>query len=76
MGGIQLKRSMVLHRGPGPRKSRAIVGKDLENPPMAKNQNVRMASSSQPNSNLGEPHEKGFHRSLSLPSLSSQGGNN
>jgi hypothetical protein len=76
MGGIQPKRSTVLHRGPGPRKSGTTMGKDLENPLLAKNQNVLMASSSQPNSNLGEPHENGFHRSLSLPSFSGQGGNN
>jgi hypothetical protein len=45
------------------------MGKDLEESPMEKNQNVRMASTTQQNFNLGEPHEKGFHRSLSLPYL-------
>jgi hypothetical protein len=33
----------------------AIVGKDLGQPLVAKNQNVQMASTSQPNSNLGKP---------------------
>jgi hypothetical protein len=37
-GKIQLKRSKILHHGPGLRKSRATVGKDLEESPMAKNQ--------------------------------------
>jgi hypothetical protein len=61
---------MILHRGLGPRKYGAIVGQNLENPPTAKNQNLQMACSKQPNSNLGEPREKGFHRALPLSSLS------
>jgi hypothetical protein len=69
--GIQLKRRSELHRGPGPRRPGAIVGKDLGQPPMAKNQNVQMASTSKPHSNLGKPKEKRFHRPITMPHLSS-----
>ena len=68
--GIQHKISSELHRGPGPRRSSATVGKDLGQPPVAKNQNIQMASSAQLNSNLGKPKEKGFHRPITMPSLS------
>ena len=67
---------MVLHHGPGPRRTDATVGKDLGQPPMAKNQNVQMASTSQLNYNLGEPKEKGFHRPITMPPLSRKVRNN
>jgi hypothetical protein len=69
--GIQLKRILELHRRPGPRRPGATVGKDLGQPPVAKNQNVQMASISQPNPNLGKPKEKRFHRPITMPPLSS-----
>jgi hypothetical protein len=73
---IQLKRSSELHRGPEPRRSDATVGKDFGQLPVAKNQNVQMDSTSQPNSNLGKPKKKGFHRPITMPPLSSKGRNN
>jgi hypothetical protein len=44
--GIQPKRSSDLHRGPRPRRPGATMGKDLGQPPLAKNQIVQMASTS------------------------------
>jgi hypothetical protein len=43
---------------------------------VAKNKKIQMVSTSQPNSNLGKPKEKGLHRAVMVPPLPSQGGNN
>jgi hypothetical protein len=69
--GIQLKRISELHCGLGPRRSCTMVGKDLGHPPVAKNQNVQIAITSQQNSNLGKPKEKGFHRPIMMTPMSS-----
>jgi hypothetical protein len=52
------------------------MGKDMGQPPMAKNQNIQVVSTSQPNYNMGKPQEKGFHRPIMMPHLSSKGRNN
>jgi hypothetical protein len=44
-GEFNFKISTVLHRESGPRKSGETMGKKLENPPIAKHQNVQMACS-------------------------------
>ena len=74
--GIQLKRSSKLHHGPEPRRYGATVGKYLGQPPVTKNQNVEMDSTSQLNSNLRKPLEKELYRSISVSPPSIQGGNN
>jgi hypothetical protein len=43
---------------------------------VVENKNFQMVGTSQPNSNLGKPKEKGLHRAVMVPPLPSQGGKN
>jgi hypothetical protein len=42
------------------------MGQALEQPPLAKNKNLPVANTTQPNPNLGKPKEERFHRPLKM----------
>ena len=52
------------------------MGEAMEQPPLAKNKNLPVANTTQPNANVGKLKEERFHRPLNMSPMWRKGWNN